>query len=178
MFHLKGEIIQKKNGSQCWLVCIKSLSSRLCIFLLFFLMMFCRRFESCRARSRTRQWWSRWTTAVTWTWTPSWLKCELSMRTSRTAAEPRLRRGTRLRWGDRSLSPLLVMTWYLLIKTQKTLLASGQQGQQVLLNFQTETHDYLLIFRDHQSIKQCTKWPGDLWWLTNVISYTERKVVQ
>lgn len=56
--------------------------------------LFSRSCASCRARSKTHRSWWRWTTAVTWTWTPSWPRSALSMKTSPTAAEPRPRPGT------------------------------------------------------------------------------------
>ena len=56
-----------------------------------------RKSLSCRARSRTHLLWWRWTTVAFLTWMPSSLKCAPSMKTSPTAAEPRLSHGTRPR---------------------------------------------------------------------------------
>lgn len=64
------------------------------------LSLLCRRSVSFSHRSRTPPWWWRWTTAGSWTWTQSWLRSALSMRTLPTAAVLRLKHGTRRRYGS------------------------------------------------------------------------------
>ena len=84
----------------CYCFIMPSLSAKLCLTLVWIFFVFLRRSVSFRLRSKILPLWSRWTTAVTWTWIPSLLKCVPSMKTSPTAAGLRLRRGTRARYGS------------------------------------------------------------------------------
>lgn len=62
------------------------------------MLIYYRKSKSCRARSRIHLLLSKWTTAVTLTWTPLLLKCGPSTKTLPTVAEQRLSHGTRQRW--------------------------------------------------------------------------------
>lgn len=76
-------------------------------FILYFLC--CRSSVSCRARSRTPLLLLRWTTAVTLTWMPLWLKCVLSMRTLLIAARLRQKPGTSRRYKSENWCPSLTI---------------------------------------------------------------------
>lgn len=64
----------------------------------FLFALLSRRSVSFSLRSRTPQWWWRWTTAGSWTWMPLWLRSVLSMRTLPVAAVLKLKHGTSLRY--------------------------------------------------------------------------------